>query len=85
MQSISDNIKDMNKDKRLLNLISFGFNTDLAKKAVEKNYTYSKLSQATKADLKADFYDYEVNDIIDLTKRKPIPEDVIEQLIKECD
>jgi len=75
----------MNKDKRLLNLISFGFDTDLAKKAVGKNYTFSKLSQATKADLKADFYDYEVTEIINLTKRKPIPEDVIDQLIKECD
>jgi len=75
----------MNDDKRIISLISNGFDSQLAQKVVDKNYSYSKLGVTNKSDLKKDFYDYEVETIINLTKRQPIPEEIIERLVEECD
>ncbi|NMN37736.1 HNH endonuclease [Pedobacter sp. SG918] len=75
----------MKDRKRLMSILSAGFNTELATKAVNKNYTYSKLQNSTKTDLKQDFYEHEVNEIIRLTKRQPIEESTMLQLIRDCD
>lgn len=75
----------MKNKENLLSFISHGFSTDLAEKLVLKKYTVTKLKVISKTDLKPDFFDYEIETIMDLSKRQPISEKEIVKLVNDCD
>lgn len=73
-----------NQDK-LINLIAVGLDSKLAKKIISKGYTLSKLKSASKKDLSNIFESWQVKDIIDATRRKPISSDITNRLVNESD
>lgn len=75
----------MKENRKLLNLLGVGLDSELAQKAVEAGYTLTKLKNATKSDLYQHFDDHEADLIWEKVKRKPIPESTMLRLVAECD
>lgn len=72
-------------DQRLINLMTAGLSSELAQKAVATGYTLSKLKTATKKELAQHFERWEVDKVYTASRRAPIPEETIQQLVVECD
>lgn len=75
----------MNNDMKVMNLIGVGLDSELAQKAVTVGFTLTKLRRASKSELDQHFDDKELVTIWEAVKRKPIPRDIVQRLIEECD
>ena len=75
----------MKGSKKILNLLSVGLDSELARKAVAAGYTLTKLRRASRSELAQHFGDRELDLISEAIKRKRIPEHTLQRLIEECD
>jgi len=75
----------MKRDEKLINLLAVGLDSELARKLVRAGHTLSKLKSASKSKLSKKFESWEVSQIIEATKRNPIPTDAINKLVQESD
>jgi len=75
----------MKRDKRVISLLAVGLDSEFATKLVRMGHTLSKLKAASKSDLSKEFESWEVSQIIEATKRDPIPTATINKLVQESD
>lgn len=72
-------------EKCIAKLLSSGFDSNFADRIGQKGYTLTQLKQSSKRDLLTDFSVEEVDQILLLVKRRPIPTDIVQRLIEESD
>jgi hypothetical protein len=71
--------------KLLLNLLGVGLDSKLAQKAIEADFTLTRLRRVTKGELARHLTVQEVQQICDVVKRKKIPTNTLQRLVEECD
>ena len=71
----------MEVNARLLNLLASGLDSNVAKKAIDRGFSLSKLKSTSKQKLREIFSEDEIKEINSL-KRKPIDKEIITQLIE---
>ncbi len=75
-------------EKNTQNFLKYGISSNLAEKLVQQGYAVSSIQGgASKKVLRqlGVFTDGEVNEIFEKVKRQPIPDDVMQKLISECE
>ena len=73
-------------DKNKQTLLNYGIDQSLAQKIVSYDLTITKLRVNSRSDLKRlSFTDSEIDIIKERTERQPIPDNVMEQLIKDTE
>jgi len=75
----------MKNEEKIINLIAVRLDSKLSEKIFSKGYSISKLKVTSKKKLKIDFESWEIEQIIEAIKRKPISSATITKLINDTD
>lgn len=79
------NIMVLKLDQKLRNLLNVGIYEKLANKIINYGYSKSSFGSAPKKVLIKFFTEEEIKIVKEKIKRKPIPDETIDRLIRECD